>query len=330
MFELRKQPVQSEGKQEARVGASRWIVALALGAAACNPGTIIITTSATASETSPASETNGDSSTSVSSDITTTGPGTTSDTFTSSPSTTTESSVTSEATTEDCTFDDCDDTPKDMQCDHMNQDDCPEGEKCVPSEGGYFDKTICVPVNGDGQHGDPCTSNGPEFEDDDCDTGLVCMTDGENETKGTCVALCSGDYENPTCEPEGTICDIAAAGWLDVCRDLCDPLEPDCPDEEVCMNVGSIGPNEGTFICVNTTLPDVPTGFPCEDSKCNEGDACVAKEYYPTANCESSQNCCAQLCDLENPSCPDDIEGVECVDYTDSQYHENVGVCIVF
>ena len=71
-----------------------------------------------------------------------------------------------------------------VECDSFEQD-CPEGEKCVPygSTGGNWDANKCVPVMGDQEPGEPCWWGGVVEATDNCDETSACWdvwdVDGE-------------------------------------------------------------------------------------------------------------------------------------------------------
>ncbi|MCA9695290.1 MAG: hypothetical protein KC636_37270, partial [Myxococcales bacterium] len=223
------------------------------------------TTSATGEGTDVSSS--GDSSgTSDSSTSTTSDPGT------SEPGTsdaTTEPATESESSGTGCPFV-CElDMPLPELCDPWAQD-CGEGMKCTffydPNWGSFIPS--CVPVRGDGQHGDPCTV-GAEGHDN-CAKGGLCWNANE-EGEGTCVLLCYGTPDNPMC-PEGTTCQ--GGRDLVLCIDNCDPLLEDCPNEsDVCIP----NPNGVNFTCVLDASEDAhPPGTPCEYANaCNSGSFCA-------------------------------------------------------
>ena len=90
--------------------------------------------------------------------------------------------------------------PLDAPCDPFAQD-CQQGLKCAAYDmngNGAWDSTKCVDVMGNGTHGDPCTAEGGATGVDDCDVGVMCWNADEN-SEGTCVAMCTGSSEQPVC-----------------------------------------------------------------------------------------------------------------------------------
>lgn len=256
------------------------------------------------------------------------------DEATSDPSTsstgseTTEASETvagSETTEDDSTTDDeatSEETetlfgfPSDLspppECDPFNQD-CPEGEKCVPysSTGENWDANQCALVSGEGQAGDPCIYWGTATGADDCDESHLCWNaqdDGE-QLAGTCMPPCSGAFDDPVCPP-GSSCLIANDGSISVCVPSCDPLDQDCGAGEACMWSGT------DFVCMvpseDATL-DEACGFA---NDCSAGQLCVREQALP--DCEAF-GCCAELCSLDEPQCAS--PGLECVPF----FPEGVG-----
>ncbi len=57
---------------------------------------------------------------------------------------------------------------------------------------------------------------------DDCDVGVMCWNLNEDGV-GTCVALCTGTPENPSCEPDATYCALTSIGALNLCLPGCSP-----------------------------------------------------------------------------------------------------------
>ena len=218
------------------------------------------------------------------------------------------------------------------ECDVFAQD-CPDGEKCAGYDGdgdGAWDSTKCVEVVGDGQHGDGCTADGGATGFDDCAEGVMCWNVDE-EGVGTCVELCTGTYEDPSCAPPNTSCVIINGGSLNLCLPSCDPLLQDCGEGEVCIG----DPNSDGFICVLDASGGVaPEGTPCEFvNVCNPGLMCVSPEFFPSPDCQGSLGCCAPYCDLTDPeACSElSVESAECVPYYEPEPAppglENIGVC---
>ena len=212
------------------------------------------------------------------------------------------------------------------QCDQFEQD-CPEGEKCVPysTDGGPWNANKCVPVIGDAEPGESCWWGGIMEATDDCDATSICWDVMEfgGELIGTCVALCTGTPDTPEC-PSGSSCLIGGDSTVAICISDCDPLLQDCSSGLGCYWTG------GDFKCVHTT-DDLPTGAPCGFiNDCAPGHLCGPAESLPS--CEGAA-CCTPLCDLEvgDEHCQT-MPGTSCVpffqDGTAPPGYELVGVCV--
>lgn len=208
-------------------------------------------------------------------------------------------------------------------CDPWAQD-CNEGEKCVAyaSSGGTWDANKCVPINGSGAPGDPCTYSDAATSTDDCGATSWCW-DVNMEGVGTCTPFCTGSADNPVCDP-GSSCSIANNGSINLCLTTCDPLLQDCGVEgQACFFDGN------GFVCANATQ-DIPTGEPCGFiNDCVAGNICLAPESFP--NCNGS-SCCGAFCDLTDPA-PCTPDGTECTAFYEEGMappgYEDVGVCVV-
>jgi hypothetical protein len=209
-------------------------------------------------------------------------------------------------------------------CDPFAQD-CPEGEKCVPYASGVdtWDGNKCVPVTGDGQPGDTCTSGGAVAGTDNCGAESICwdVKDVEGELLGVCTPFCGGTADNPICEPL-TSCVIANEGSITLCIATCDPLLQDCAEGLGCFWAVE------DFNCVFTT-DEIPTGEPCGYiNDCSPGNLCADAATLPSCN---GSACCAPYCDLSSPSCS--IAETECVTFFEEGLappgYEDVGVCIL-
>lgn len=207
-------------------------------------------------------------------------------------------------------------------CDPWAQD-CPDDEKCVAyaSSGGTWDANKCVPINGDGQPGDPCMYASAVESTDDCGAGSWCW-DVSAEGVGTCTPFCTGTPDNPQCEP-GNSCSIANNGSINLCLLGCNPLLQECPvDGTSCFWDG------GNFVCANATQ-DIPAGEPCGFiNDCVGGTICLAPEAFPSCN---GSACCGEFCDLTDPTCS--INGTQCTAFfeegTAPPGYEDVGVCVL-
>ena len=209
------------------------------------------------------------------------------------------------------------------QCDPKQQD-CPEGEKCVPfaSSGDGWDSNKCVPVTGVGKAGDPCTWAGNVDATDDCDESSFCwnVTEVDGMEVGTCTPFCAGTADNPICDP-GSQCLISNQGSVTLCIETCDPLLQDCGAGLGCFSVV----NE--FFCIFLG-GDVPSGEPCEFlNDCAAGNVCADGATLPDC---AGTSCCTAFCDLGDPACL--AAGTECVAFFEPGRapagHEDVGVCL--
>lgn len=276
----------------------------------------------------------------------TTATGTTTTTTTPDPTTTAPSSTTSTGTTavtstgELSTSDDLDTNDPGcnfyggacfdflgLECDPIAQD-CAPGEKCTPytvNVGPDQDAYKCVPVAPDpGQHGEPCTVDGDLGSGlDTCDLGHVCWDIDPDTLTGHCVRLCTGSWDDLTCEPPMTTCAYPANNALLLCLPTCHPLVQDCPTDASCVPTT---PDE--FVCI----PDASGAEGQEFDECLMQGACdpglfcgdpdLADECVPGAI-----GCCVSFCDLDAPSC--DGQGAACLPWFEMAPpgFENLGYC---
>ena len=217
-----------------------------------------------------------------------------------------------------------DDLAAPSECDPFAQD-CPDGEKCVPwaSSGGTWDSNKCVPVDGDGQPGDSCTSTGAVEATDNCGAETLCwdVMEVDGELLGICTEYCTGTADDPNC-PTDTDCLIANDGSINLCIDTCDPLLSECGPGLACFWAVD------NFQCIFTTS-EIPTGDVCGFiNDCESGNWCAAAELMP--DCQGG-GCCASFCNLTDPTCTQ--AGTECTEFFAEGMalpgFEDVGVCIV-
>lgn len=199
--------------------------------------------------------------------------------------------------------------------------DCPEGEKCMPwaNDGSNsWNALKCVEVSDDpGQPGDSCAAEGSGVSGvDDCDLGSMCWDVDAQTRIGTCVAMCTGDQQSPTCEDPDTSCTIVNDGVLTLCLHDCDPLIQDCAPGQACY------PVNGSFTCApDASGPELGTyGDPCGAiNACDVGLFCARAEAVP--DCSGSAGCCSDYCDLDadNPleDCSGAAGGQECLPWFD-------------
>jgi hypothetical protein len=204
------------------------------------------------------------------------------------------------------------------ECDSFEQD-CPEGEKCVPyaSTGETLDANKCLPITGEGEPGDVCTYGGIVVPTDDCGADSHCWADGD---VGVCREFCQGTPDEPTC-PEGFQCLIGGDGSISLCMPTCDPLLQDCDPGSACYW------NDVMFTCEETT-GNVALGDPCVAiGDCSLGLICASASLLP--NC-AGDYCCVSYCDLSAPMCEQpDTECAAFFDGVPPAGYEDVGVCII-
>ncbi|MFN3185745.1 MAG: ribulose phosphate epimerase [Nannocystaceae bacterium] len=216
------------------------------------------------------------------------------------------------------------------ECDVWQQD-CPEDEKCAPwaNDGGNsWNATRCVPVDASPDApGDPCTVEGSGVSGiDSCEAGVMCWDVDSETNEGTCVPLCVGDATTPTCADPGRTCTISGDGILNLCLQLCDPLEPmPCPEKDGCY------PIYGGFVCAPVASFDGGGTFePCEYiTACQPGLVCANPEAVGQCG-DGLAGCCTPVCDVQAPNCP---EPTVCVPWYDDggapPGYEDVGACLV-
>lgn len=206
--------------------------------------------------------------------------------------------------------------------------ECPEGQKCAPYSGdgdNAWESWKCVDIAPNpADVGQPCTAFDIASGGDTCDKGLMCWFLDLNG-EGTCVAMCGGTIEAPTCPDPSISCTIGGGdAYLILCLPNCDPLIQDCNSGELCI------PNMNGFICVLDASGDAGQAFDaCEYANaCDPGLVCLGPEY--AAECDPmAPGCCIPLCDTSAPTCPG--QGQECLPwYTMGMAPpglNNVGVC---
>lgn len=113
------------------------------------------------------------------------------------------------------------------ECSLVDQD-CPEGEKCVPSSPtrmAPWTELVCTQANPEPLGpGEPCTIFAPY---DDCAVGYWCIPDAPGSNAGVCVELCTPET---TCtEGECSPCDASELVPFGVCVPPTCLGEPGCP-----------------------------------------------------------------------------------------------------
>jgi len=258
----------------------------------------------------------------------------------SNPSTTTTDPTAATTTGEETCGFSCDTTTgpvtTEKLCDVFKQD-CPDGEKCSAyAEGGgsSWNATKCVPVQGDGQPGEPCTAQGGVNGLDDCAKGVMCW-EVDEMNQGTCVALCTGSEAAPTCPDEDNFnCAVSGDGVLNLCFPACDPLIQDCAGDDLCLPLGY------TFGCV-LDASGAETGKaldPCEFANaCDKGLLCL--QPSASGSCDANAGgCCMPFCDLADQAAADAgckavADDTSCVSLYEEGMappdFETVGICVV-
>ena len=211
-----------------------------------------------------------------------------------------------------------------VECDPWEQD-CPEGEKCVPyaSTGGPWDANKCVPVMGNQAPGEPCTLGGIVEATDDCDGTGACwdVMDVDGQLIGICHAFCM-DISDPKCSP-GSEC--LFNNNINFCVPTCDPTLQDCGEGLACFWANN------AFHCIFTDQ-NIPAGEPCGFiNDCAAGLGCLPAEVLP--DCAGSA-CCSAFCDLNRGDEPcDAIPGTVCSPFFEEGTapigYDHVGVCIL-
>ncbi len=236
-----------------------------------------------------------------------------------------------DGSTGDCLFIGCDQetTGVSVECDIFEQN-CPEGEKCMPwaNDGGSsWNATRCTPIdtNPAGLY-ELCTVEGSGVSGiDSCELGMMCWNVDAETLVGTCIGLCTGSTNAPTCVDESAHCNINGEGILALCLPSCDPIgEEPCPDGEGCY------PTNYGFACIpDASGPKMGGLFePCEFvNACDPTLFCASPDFVGA--CEpGSGGCCTPYCDLSNPECPDPTS---CVPFyekgTTPPGLEDVGIC---
>ena len=215
------------------------------------------------------------------------------------------------------------DLPDPPDCDILLQD-CPEGEKCVPYDAGVFSNDRrCVPVQGAGAAGEPCTWDGPVDATDDCDADSVCSTlrEVDGVWTGVCAAFCEGTMAEPECDA-GSACLFANLGQIAMCFDACDPLMQDCDEGLGCAWTGD------DFVCLISYAEDTP-GEACDFiNECQPGSLCLAGVAVPGC---TDGGCCAEYCALDDVDACADPQ-LECTAFfAEGQApmgQEQLGVCV--
>lgn len=193
------------------------------------------------------------------------------------------------------------------------EQNCDEGEKCVPSLSPNHSGERCVPVIGDLGVGEACTFHGHETGTDDCDATSHCWPGdwGPGEHVGTCVPLCEGTPDNPSCPGQGESCigyqcNVLGQVGIPVCMLNCDVFAQDCGEGMACYYFGGYV----DYGCGVVNMPG-QLGDPCEYANdCAPGYQCINGEYVPGC---ANAGCCTAYCALgDDASCEAAVPGTGC------------------
>jgi hypothetical protein len=218
------------------------------------------------------------------------------------------------------------------ECDVWQQD-CPDGEKCMPwaNDGGNsWNALKCSPIadNPDAP-GEPCIAEGSGVSGlDSCDGASMCFNVDPETMQGTCHAFCTGSENNPICDDACSVCAIGGDSVLTLCIPTCDPLAQECGDE-----LGCYAAYDDEFFCVADASSNVGApGDPCEFvNGCDPGTMCLDGTLLPV--CEGSY-CCSPFCTVGDSTPCNVIPGTECVPFFADGFGptcgpSNVGVCSI-
>jgi hypothetical protein len=220
-----------------------------------------------------------------------------------------------------------------VACDIWEQD-CPEGEKCMPYASGTssWDATRCSPVDANAKEvGDTCTVVGSDASgQDDCVLGAMCFAVDVDSGEGVCFAMCEGSEASATCSDAGDTCSISNDGVLALCLPLCNPILQDCPIAGVALGCYSWQGME-EFVCWPDYSFDVGAfGDECEYfNYCDVGLFCSNPESVPGC---TGASCCNEYCDTAAATqCSGAAQGQECIAWfaegTEPPGFEDVGYC---
>ena len=200
------------------------------------------------------------------------------------------------------------------ECDTFAQD-CPRGQKCMPwaNDGGSsWNATRCVDIAADPkQVGQACTAIGDGVSgEDDCELGAMCW-DVDEQLHGSCIALCGGTAESPSCPP-GSTCN-GGRSVLSLCLPDCSPLLQDCPGTDLCIPVAD------SFHCVLDASGEQGQAHdPCEFANaCDKGLVCLDAALASSLCDPEMLGCCEPFCEFPDGACP--APDQECRQWFDPQ-----------
>lgn len=175
--------------------------------------------------------------------------------------------------------------------------DCNPGLKCWPYNP-LGPETRCVPISSRRLGLDEtCVREEVDGEyRDDCDYGLYCQV-GTDPPNGKCAELCGCGPDDRTCPADYTCVSSPFASQINLhrCRRACDPLGEDCPPDESCYPVASVGEIRG-FACFppgqEADGAPCPDGYGCgDDLICNDGVCSAPCHLDMTDSCPGDQTC---------------------------------------
>lgn len=212
-------------------------------------------------------------------------------------------------------------------CDVWEQD-CPQGEKCLPPETPQDDPVCIGVVDNPRSVGDECFFD-PEATLEACDLSSICVPTDPSMNLGLCLAICAGSSSAPEC-PEGTTCSSAQDPKI-ICEPDCNPLASDCDAPWICK---PSAPTSWDFSCATPGAPGTTPGTAGDDcdgaNPCGNGYLCVEAGDVPGCGSES---CCTEYCDLSDAgfACAGADAGQSCEPYgTDpTPGLELLGLCVV-
>jgi hypothetical protein len=200
-----------------------------------------------------------------------------------------------------------------QECTVFDQD-CPDGEKCIPTTSSDWGIYKCVPINGDKGVGESCFLYEGQADDGDANSHCANAKLSEEGYVGTCIPLCQGEpYENAWCPGQGESCDdfrcvFFGQDAIPFCVQTCDPYLGGCEDEGLNCHYESGYVND--FICMVRTV-EAQLGEPCDwTNDCTEGLYCVNAEYLPSC---SDYACCTPYCEMgDDAGCHAQVPGTGC------------------
>lgn len=218
-----------------------------------------------------------------------------------------------------------------IDCSITVQDCCP-GDKCTTwaNDGGFvWNTTRCSPLAAEpGMPGQPCTITDSAVSGlDTCDITSMCWNVDPTTLEGTCVAFCSdAGNDQYVCDAPDTRCVVSNDESIFLCLPECDPLDPACAADELCLPE----PSEQGWVCVPGITAPTPAYDPCELlNVCAPGSVCVSSTTVASPECVTALGCCTTVCDPTGEPCTE--PGMACVPWyepgTAPAGLENVGVC---